>query len=54
MKQCKSFARYKGLRKPTCNGGKPCDACKRKYKAMHRPPLDGTTLGDMFVGWPVT
>lgn len=31
MKQCKNAKRYKGLRKPTCNGGNPCDLCKDKY-----------------------
>jgi hypothetical protein len=30
-KQCKGAARYKGIRKPNCNGGKPCEACLAKY-----------------------
>ena len=29
--QCKNFAKYKGTRPPVCNGGHPCEACKKKY-----------------------
>ena len=32
MKACKNSARYKGIRKPTCNNGNPCEKCVRIYK----------------------
>ena len=36
MKRCSSAAKYKGIRKPTCNGDNPCEACVRKYARMQR------------------
>lgn len=30
--KCKSADRYKGKRKPVCNGGHPCDTCLKKYE----------------------
>lgn len=39
MKDCSptKVAKYKGIRKPTCNGGKGCDACWHKYYVrMHQ------------------
>ena len=30
-KQCKAANRYKGIRKPTCNNGHPCEACLKKH-----------------------
>lgn len=31
MKKCKNASRYKGIRRPKCNGGKPCKASMTKY-----------------------
>jgi hypothetical protein len=33
--KCKSADKYKGIRKPTCNGGNPCQTCVAKYKEKH-------------------
>ena len=33
--KCKGFDRYKGIRKPACNGGNPCKSCTSKYWEMH-------------------
>lgn len=30
-KKCKAADRYKGIRKPACNGGNPCEYCLNKY-----------------------
>ena len=30
-KQCKAANRYKGIRKPTCNNGHPCESCLKKH-----------------------
>jgi len=30
--ECKSYRRYKGLRKPRCNDGKGCKKCNEKYR----------------------
>ncbi len=35
MKRCKNFHRYKGIRKPRCNGGRACDDCKRRFAIAH-------------------
>jgi hypothetical protein len=35
MTQCKSYAKYKGIHKPKCDGGKGCEACWEKYKDEH-------------------
>ena len=32
MKACSYAKKYQGTRKPKCNGGKGCSACKRKYQ----------------------
>ena len=31
MKVCRNFPRYKGLKKPRCNKGDPCEACRKRY-----------------------
>lgn len=33
--ECKGHSKYKGVRKPACNGGNPCQACLAKYKELH-------------------
>ena len=33
-KNCGNKA-YKGIRKPVCNNGNPCEACREKYADMH-------------------
>lgn len=30
--KCKNADRYKGKRKPVCNGGNPCETCLKKYE----------------------
>jgi hypothetical protein len=32
MERCKNAARYKGIRKPKCNGGRGCRECIRKHR----------------------
>jgi hypothetical protein len=34
--KCKSSDRYKGTRKPVCNGGHPCETCVQKYEDAQR------------------
>lgn len=31
---CKNSGRYKGTRKPTCNGGHPCESCLKRYSEV--------------------
>lgn len=31
MLKCRSADRYQAVRPPRCNGGRPCDACRRKW-----------------------
>lgn len=31
MKKCKNADSYKGMRKPTCNSGNPCEYCLKLY-----------------------
>lgn len=33
--KCKGADRYKGIRKPACNGGNPCQTCITKYQEKH-------------------
>lgn len=33
MKTCKNASKYRGILKPRCNGGKPCETCKEKYRS---------------------
>lgn len=35
MKACKNSKRYKGLRRPRCNGGRPCKACRVKFNEQN-------------------
>lgn len=35
MLKCKNAKRYKGIRAPKCNDGKPCTVCLTKY-LLHR------------------
>jgi hypothetical protein len=35
--QCDGYKRYKGVRAPKCNGGKPCQSCLKKYLDNHPP-----------------
>lgn len=35
MIKCKSAYKYKGIYPPKCNGGDPCDTCKRIYKEVN-------------------
>lgn len=35
---CSGSAKYKGTRKPKCNGGHPCQACLDKYAEVHAEP----------------
>lgn len=32
--KCKGADKYKGTRKPKCNGGEPCETCRKKYEEM--------------------
>lgn len=34
--KCKNADRYKAINPPRCNGGKPCDVCRRKWKNRKR------------------
>lgn len=34
LKRCCNVSRYRGLKPPRCNGGNPCDACKKKFKEV--------------------
>ena len=34
-KKCAGADKYKGIRKPKCNGGNPCEACLAKYAETH-------------------
>lgn len=31
---CKNSGHYKGTRKPTCNGGNPCESCLKRYSEV--------------------
>lgn len=33
--KCKGADKYKGIRKPACNGGVPCQTCTTKYDQLH-------------------
>jgi hypothetical protein len=35
MIKCKSADKYKGIRAPKCNGGNPCETCKKKFVDNH-------------------
>jgi len=35
-KECRNFKYYKGKHKPRCNGGKPCEACQKKFEEEQR------------------
>lgn len=41
--KCTSADKYKGKREPKCNGGKPCEACKKTYELRQKE--DGRRLG---------
>ncbi len=45
MKRCSNANRYQGLKKPKCNGGKPCLACKTKFKAVQSACSKGCVPG---------
>jgi hypothetical protein len=32
MEKCTSADKYEATRAPTCNGGDPCRACKKKWR----------------------
>lgn len=32
--KCKNASRYKGVRRPTCNDGTPCQTCREKYEQV--------------------
>lgn len=32
--KCKNWRRYKAIRKPRCNNGKPCYHCREKYRTV--------------------
>lgn len=34
LEPCRNHKRYRGLRKPTCNGGNPCQPCQEKFKRV--------------------
>jgi len=34
--ECASFKKYKGVRAPQCNGGRPCAACLKKFAETHK------------------
>lgn len=38
--KCKSADKYKGTRKPTCNGGNPCHTCIKKYEEAQREKIE--------------
>lgn len=33
IQKCSNSSRYKGIRKPRCNKGNPCQTCLDKYRA---------------------
>ena len=37
--KCNGADRYKGVRRPACNGGNPCQTCIAKYQQTHPPEL---------------
>ena len=34
--KCKNADKYKAIRPPTCNGGRPCETCKQKWESINR------------------
>lgn len=34
--RCKSWKKYKGIRRPICNNGQPCEVCISIYKKTQR------------------
>lgn len=36
MKKCKSHSQYQGLKPPTCNDGRGCEACNVKWSGAQR------------------
>ena len=48
-KACPGAKRYKGLKKPRCNGGKPCESCLAKFAAVQ-----GAKVTDVLTTVPST
>jgi hypothetical protein len=48
-KACPGAKKYKGLKKPRCNGGKPCESCLAKYAAVQ-----GAKVTDVLTNVPST
>lgn len=44
--KCKSADKYKGIRKPRCNSGNPCQTCIKKYNDTHAIPYELIQAGD--------
>jgi len=54
IEQCKGHKRYKGIRKPKCNGGNPCEACLAKFEDVQSKAFEKDfSLEDLFDATPL-